>query len=314
MSRENELRQFYDLIDAFSDPFDGGEMVYHYTSTEGLRGIIDTGEIWLTNTAFVNDTTECRALWQLTGLFADGELTNPFVQRRWESGERQANTLYIVSFSRIKNSLGQWRAYGGFCIGFDVNGMLGRGFTRHKCVYEKDDIHDWIIRKSNLKEWHGDFLSDGFKNKAADHLFAAASRKYKSDHYASEEEVRLAVRSDHSWGWYTQSPAMFAKQPPIHFRDHPVYRMPVPYVKFFIPADNGVDAQWHEHGGTVTQVKRRRLEEEQKMTRGLLPIKEIWLGPMVRQDEAKVACEIMLREKGYENVPVIASVIPYRGS
>jgi len=206
VSRENELRQFYDLIDAFSDPFTDGKIVYHYTSAEGLRGIIETGEIWLTNTAFVNDTTECRALWQLTDLFAEGELTNRFVRTRWESGERQDNALYIASFSEEKNSLEQWRAYGGFNIGLDVSGMFRPGFTRHKCVYKKGDIHDWIIEKSNLDKWHDDCLSDGAKDNARDHLLAAASRKYKSHCYASEEEVRLIVRSDHSWGWYTDCP------------------------------------------------------------------------------------------------------------
>jgi len=49
------------------------------------------------------------------------------------------------------------------------------------------------------------------------------------------------------------------------------------------------------------------------MSRELLPITEVWIGPMARQEEVTLASEIMLREKGYENVPVIASQIPYRG-
>ena len=50
------------------------------------------------------------------------------------------------------------------------------------------------------------------------------------------------------------------------------------------------------------------------MQRDLLPVQEVWIGPMVRQEEAKLACEIMLQEKGYKDVPVIASDIPYRGA
>jgi len=61
-------------------------------------------------------------------------------------------------------------------------------------------------------------------------------------------------------------------------------------------------------------MKRRKLKEEDAMTRELLPLKELWIGPMTRQKEAKRACETMLREKGYENVEVKVADIPYRGA
>ena len=62
-------------------------------------------------------------------------------------------------------------------------------------------------------------------------------------------------------------------------------------------------------------MKERRLEEENAKIRELLPIKEILVGPMrdQEQEEAKLACEILLSEKGYEGVEVKASEIPYRG-
>ena len=48
-------KQLRRLIASFADSCDG--LIYHYTSAEDLRGIIDRGELWLSNTAFVNDTT-----------------------------------------------------------------------------------------------------------------------------------------------------------------------------------------------------------------------------------------------------------------
>ena len=50
------------------------------------------------------------------------------------------------------------------------------------------------------------------------------------------------------------------------------------------------------------------------MTRYLLPIREVLIGPMIHQEEAKFACKILLKDKGYENVKVNVSGIPYRGS
>jgi hypothetical protein len=61
------------------------------------------------------------------------------------------------------------------------------------------------------------------------------------------------------------------------------------------------------------QMKERKLKEEAAKQRELLPITEVMVGPMAYQKEAKAACEILLSERGYEQVPVTESDIPYRG-
>ncbi len=323
MSREDKIKQFKALVDAFHDDLEEGRTVYHYTSAEGFSGIIERGELWLTNTAFVNDTTECRALWELTDLFAEDDLRNEFVWKRWDSRLRShadasdggnTPTLYIASFSEKGDSLEQWRAYGGFCIGFDVTKMARKGFRWHKCVYTRHGIREWILHKSGLGEWDGHSLEDRQKFMAAGELLAVASTKYKSRYYEGEKELRLAAISNHTWKPYSSSPGMFAKEPPIHFRDHPAYKIPVPYVKFFVPSSE-MQANWCEEvrRETPVQLKRRRLEEEDAAGRDLLPITEILIGPMARREEAKLACEIMLREKGYEHVRIQVPDVPYRG-
>jgi hypothetical protein len=323
LSIKKRHRQFRALIGALGDDLEGVGTIYHYTSAQGLRGIIQKGELWLTNTAFVNDTTECRALWRLRDLFRKGELTNRFVRERWESrlhphagvsDRDDGSTLYIASFSEEGSSLDQWRAYGAFCIGFDGTKMVRKGFKLHKCVYTEDDIRDWILQKSSLREWEGNCLGDAEKRVAAGNLLNAASTKYKSDYYRGEKELRVTAVSNHTWEPYADSPAMFERQPPMHFRDHPAYKIPVPYVKFFVPSP-GTQTKWYEETQRKTpmQWKRRRLKKEDKADRGLLPITEIVIGPMARREEAELACKIMLKEKGYEDVPVQVPNIPYRG-
>jgi len=49
-----------ELMQAFSEQYSG--TVYHYTSAEGVAGIISNHGIWMSNTAFMNDTTELRTL------------------------------------------------------------------------------------------------------------------------------------------------------------------------------------------------------------------------------------------------------------
>jgi len=115
------------LIKVFADPCN--DPIYHYTSAEGAMGIIENNEVWLTNTEFVNDTSEGKALKQD---FKDTEalgITNPYVKDKWKfkcNFDDDYNT-YIASFSHGPESLSQWRAYGSFRIGFKANGLIKRG-------------------------------------------------------------------------------------------------------------------------------------------------------------------------------------------
>jgi hypothetical protein len=192
--------------------------------------------------------------------------------------------------------------------------MVRRGFNLYECVYGEQEIRAWIREKSAVPEWDASGLGQGDKTVAVYDLLFAAGAKYKSTHYEGEREVRLISVSHHRWQ-YVNSPSMYEKDRPIHFRDHPTYGIPVPYVKFFLPVEQKADdSAEHRPPETATEMKRRKLEEEEKMPRGLLPIKEVLIGPMAHQSEAKLACEIMLAEKGYDGIPVTASEIPYRGS
>jgi hypothetical protein len=309
------IQQLELLVKAFSDPCEG--MVYHYTASVGLRGIIETGDIWLTNTAFVNDTTECRALHKARDLFSDSDFTNKYVREAWEWFKRWPpgrDNYYIASFSRERDSLTQWRAYGNFCLGFEARDLARKPFSLYRCIYDEGQIRDWMLEKERVPEWDGDSLDDPRKETAARNLLFTASIKYKDANYRGEEEIRLMAVSHHSLEPYEETPSMYEKEPPIYFRDDPLHAMPVPYVKFYIP--DGIVEKVSQGGPeteTARRMKERKLKEETERRRELLPIREIWIGPMLEQERAKIACEILLREKGYKDVEVITSQIPYRG-
>lgn len=310
--RLNLLNQFDSLMSALADPID--EVIYHYTSAEGIRGIIANNEIWLTNVAFVNDTTECKALQEEKYLFKDNEFGNKFVRDRWKSFIRNPDNdydTYIVSFSRGKESLEQWRAYGSFRIGFKASKLMGPRFNLYECVYTKNEIINWILKKEKLKEWKGKSLNDEYKRGAAFNLIYAASKKYKNINFKNEKEVRLISVSHHTCEPYPNSPSMFEDDPPIHYRKHQVFKTPVPYVKFMI-IDN-VNRKLIPLSGTSQQMKEIKLAEEKNKKKCLLPITDILIGPMQHQKEAKIACDILLKDKGYTNVKVEISKIPYRG-
>lgn len=316
--RERMLEQYECLFKTFTDPLEGTETIYHYTSANGLGGIVGSHELWLSNTAFVNDTTECKALKSKEDLFDEKDFSNPHVKEAWFKylkSDTNGNTHYIASFSMTKDFLGQWRAYGSYSIGFETNKLAKSNFNLYECVYNKKKIKDWILEKEKADEWKGNCLDDVAKKFAAFNLIYAASMKYKNENYKAEGEVRLITLSNHSWKPYSNSPGIYKHQSPIHFRDHSVYKAPLPYVKFFLSNDKQEEDVpiTNEQKETEEQLKRKRLEQEMNQKRELLPIKEIRIGPMVHQKEAKLACEILLSEKGYKDVKVILSEIPYRG-
>jgi hypothetical protein len=251
-------------------------------------------------------------------MFKDSDFTNDAVRREWhEMLERQRFNedkyidYYMASFSRKKDLLEQWRAYGNFCIGLDARklGVRRRVFL-YICLYADNDIRRWILKKEKIDKWEGVTDNEQERN-AAYNLLYVASMKYKNNHFKSEKEVRLIATSHHNWV-YQNSPETYEDDLPIHFRRHPLYGFPIPYVKFFIEQDNSDNDNATSVKETEKQMKERKLKEEGIMERKLLPITEVIVGPMAHQKEAKAACEILLAERGYKNVKVTVSSIPYR--
>ena len=132
--------------------------LYHYTSAESLKGIIDSQSIWATNIGFLNDDQEYKYLVDL--LIPQIErlknTTNKFLLERIiqlikanEGGETSG--AYVFSLSEEPDLLSQWRAYckgGGFSIGFDHQRIMELANQDNmflfKCVYIKSQQLDLI--------------------------------------------------------------------------------------------------------------------------------------------------------------------------
>lgn len=332
--REQHLKQVEELIKTFADPCEG--IIYHYTTGEGFHGIVESSELWLTNAEFVNDISECNALQQEAELlFGIDELAfNRYVEKWWKlffKGKNERNNYYIVSFSKEPDSLEQWRAYGDVCIGFRAERLKKSGFSLHECVYSKEEIRTWILERANRTEWVLEeqdrtrhyigedgvpttCYEDG-RDSAAFSLIFEASIKLKHSCYRNEKEVRLLSISNHNW-LYPNSPFMYEKDPPIHFRAQPGFGVAVPYVKFFLTTEPGggeYSLSENQSNKTELQMKQEKREKEKELKRDLLPIQEIWIGPTPHKEETKASCEILLHEKGYKDVKINVSEIPYRG-
>jgi len=117
-------------------------IIYHYTDDVGLRGILETGQLWLTDIFSLNDPSELshgfsHAIKIINEKSANGSpgsriFARHFTEFALQGGIRQVVRLFICSFSASGDDLGQWRAYAdngcGYALGFDAK-ALEHGFT-----------------------------------------------------------------------------------------------------------------------------------------------------------------------------------------
>jgi hypothetical protein len=112
-------------------------ILYHYTTQEGLLGIITRRCLWTTNIFYLNDSTEFNYALELVRADLKERLSGPAARNDqkqfYEDALRtldglaplvpEAFSLHVGSFSAKGDLLSQWRAYTqngiGFSLGFD---------------------------------------------------------------------------------------------------------------------------------------------------------------------------------------------------
>lgn len=125
------------------------ENLYHYTTPQGLVGILENQKLWATEYSFLNDVSELNYGMKLSIDLLEKEIQKNsnitldkylmLVKKAMEN-KQEINDFYITSFSEHKDLLSQWKGYGqngqGFSLGFDF-----KEFTRWK----REDFLDIFI-------------------------------------------------------------------------------------------------------------------------------------------------------------------------
>ena len=107
------------------------EPLYHYTNGYGIKGILESGQVWFTDYRHLNDPSELTHGIDMARDVArrlapaDGPVRlflETFVDLFRQENFASTLQFFIASFSRDGDDLGQWRAYAdngrGFAIGF----------------------------------------------------------------------------------------------------------------------------------------------------------------------------------------------------
>lgn len=119
-------------VDALLNP---RGVLYHYTSQQGLLGILDQRQIWASHIRYLNDTKEYFAgrsfIERISSVMSELNQADEETAKTVEDTLKliDAFDIYVSSFSKAEegDSLNLWRAYAqnlpGFSIGFDAESL-----------------------------------------------------------------------------------------------------------------------------------------------------------------------------------------------
>jgi hypothetical protein len=129
------------------------DLLYHYTDSSGLMGILNSKELWATDALFTNDRTEVlHSLFVLRRILEGVKIdrdADPATDMMLIAAEEFYTVMQIlaVSFCIDRDLLSQWRGYGqsgGYAIGFDSNLL--------KAVTTKDIMLAPVVYESKLQD------------------------------------------------------------------------------------------------------------------------------------------------------------------
>ena len=279
-------------------------LITHYTNDEGLRGILSTRELWLTNVFNLNDPSEIkfgvnRAIEILNKLSKNGTSDQRYFADRFShiyrnSIERAAH-FFACSFSKNSDELGQWRAYGddgrGYSIEFKTE-LLEKAFElEHQPVPGTNSVFDVRYNNAEIVKIQTKLVSSAFP------LINLPQQKQVTVKQKNNFLEKLSSLL-----------AMYVLQSSLYFK-HEGYRAEEEYrflqtFNYLLPVPN------EKHRFRKDEIVKYRVfnwnDAEQ------LPIKRVVIGPAADKSKAFKFVSECLSLYGYKGIAIGNSDIPYR--
>lgn len=273
--------------------------LYHYTSMDGLLGIVASGTIWASDTRYLNDRSEATHFRDLLRVRVQQRIAAPGASRPTPFEEilaaiqsTRAFEAFVASFSEDGDSLSQWRAYCpagvGFSIGFEA-GTLRTGYIRDPAGGSSHFVYGQLSKVRYLPEEPSpalDRLLDSTedvvltllktvpgaeavgKAEAVASMISYLAPIYKHEGFGGEHEWRLVLSKVHE------------PMPGRKFR--PGKSMLVPYV------------------------------EAEPQAKEVYFIKEVIVGPTPHPGLSKESVQALFQAVNHPEVTVRESKLPYR--
>ncbi len=292
-----------------SDYPNNSNSLFHYTNNAGLMGILESQNIWATHYKFLNDSMElafCQASlidrvvddlknyfkksFSLSEYEKFAEICCQTINSKFFEGDCYIASFCIADNSYIKRNglLSQWRAYGqdgGYAIEFDKDLLMG------KFMLVKDEIPVLPLPSECVYSNYAKHSNiDGFSRYA----MALADNFFKSSELPSDDLVYQGL------GAYILCAVTFKHHA---FKEEKEFRFAM-YVSEKKRTD--FKDKVKTRSGGIPYIKLI------KNTDNKLPIKRIIVGPNKDKYFRAEKLRDWLRVKGFDNLEVTVSDIPYR--
>lgn len=289
--------------------------VFHYTTSDGLLGILQENELWASHILFLNDTSEMVYTRELTidsschlqqknlisGRFH--ELICTTVSDLDTQDQISPPELYVFSVSFDGDSVPIWRQYSdrnGYNIelewwifqqkfqGDDAPfefefGQVEYSESKQRKILENDLIKVYELWREYIDQGLGRQLADEHVQSYLNWRITYYSVFMKHPSFKHEREFRC-VFSPKNVNPFDSSETEYK----IYYRSHK--GMIIPYIKVFIDK-----SPWSEKGMPARRVK--------------LPIQSIRIAPVLQFDDLKKGIEHLFMSSGHKG-PVLKSKIP----
>ncbi|MDP2947676.1 MAG: DUF2971 domain-containing protein [Nanoarchaeota archaeon] len=280
-------------------------ILYHYTTSKGLLGILENNSFFASNFKCFNDPSEFKfgiytinnEIKKMLEKETNNKIKNAFEGIEFDSLgnlNKAIEQLYALSFSENGDLLPQWQTYGkngkGYSIGIKKNKLGSAGLNLNELKDNQYNIRDKLIKIIYKKDIHIN-IAKCFYNDLKKFNNEKEIKKYyyqilpllalviKHSAYENEREWRVIFRfSDIS---------SYHKYIEFYERNNVV----IPYVKFDFK--NGIICL--------------RLNDNYISTK--IPIELIYLGPTNTTDESMIRSLLLKQE--YFNTTIKKSNIPY---
>lgn len=268
-----------------------GSILYHYTKSNGINGIINHNCFWATKSDFLNDPNEFSHIQRILAqvcqeTIRDTALREMFLHDSIYAGTEKKREYFVLSFSNCRDSITMWSEFGnktGYNIGFSSNRIIARieeaaEIAYHGLVVYQTKQQMQLIRK-NLCSYLPNLLRlplEGIlklgSQNPQDALYQKACRKFrrtaevyamffKHEGFAEEQEYRFVFKRQ--------------KDTMVQFRAKDGFMLP--YIEIPLSGQN-------------------------------LPIEEIIVAPQNHIDLAKSGMEYMLHAKGYQAAVSLSNI------
>jgi hypothetical protein len=309
---------------------DEPELLYHYTTQDGLLGIIEKECIWATHFRCLNDTSEgqivSRAAWDELNSRVNADSLLRFFGMQLVEGAKKiecndeeilgqgyrilaevtSRDVYVTSLSEQGNLLSQWRAYsgksGGYSIGFspDYLKAVGRHFLGEISRKKRFLPGEPLIRCR--------YYDDEVKRQLAERIGESV------DSYIREaEKTKRELKSNERVGPHT--PAGIATR---HFRplsldcaitkDYAFHEEREWRLVFRLLNQSVEDVFFRPGGSMLIPYLKIPLRPQNQR----IDIRRIYIGPSPNLAWTQESVEMLLKKHGIHDVDVRSSMIPYR--